>query len=503
MNKIIVKHSRIEINNYELGDSPKLEYIFSIWKPVTHTRITKGIEYIPETKTLIVPRGVDIQYLERLFNCDAVMDYSCDPYFDTTPIPIKYLTRDEDQLKTLKFILGKDEYRYTNSKSQLSINNNTGTGKTFVTVAAICITGRRAIIITSNIDWLKQWRERIKEYTPLTDNDIYTIAGSGSINKILTKDPLQYTIYLASHATLESYGDNYGWDKVSDLFKYLKCGYKIYDEAHLYFDNIMKLDFHTNTKRTIYLTATAERSDKEENNIYQLYFKNVPAIDLFDPERDPHTFYKAIHFNSHPTPYEISSCRNAYGFNRIAYTNFVVKTPNFNKLLIILIDKCLRISGKVLIYIGTNNAILEVRDMILEQFPFLCNDIGIYTSITKTNKAEQLRKKIILSTTKSCGAASDIPELMCTINLAEPFRSPVLARQSLGRTRANNSLYLDIVDDGMYFCKKYYEEKKPIFNRYAKSCTDIYMSDTELDKRFDVIKRYNIDKLMCRVIYNK
>ena len=27
--KILVKHSRIEINNYELGDCPKLEYIFS------------------------------------------------------------------------------------------------------------------------------------------------------------------------------------------------------------------------------------------------------------------------------------------------------------------------------------------------------------------------------------------------------------------------------------------------------------------------------------------
>ena len=31
-------------------------------------------------------------------------------------------------------------------------------------------------------------------------------------------------------------------------------------------------------KKTIYLTATPERSNNDENNIYQLYFKNIPSI---------------------------------------------------------------------------------------------------------------------------------------------------------------------------------------------------------------------------------
>ena len=184
MNKIVVKQSRIEIHNYELGDCKKLEYIFSIWKPVEHKTVTKALEYDREHKILTIPRGVDISYIENLFQCDAVIDKKCDEYKDTEPIPIKYLTRDEDQLKTLKFVLGTDEYAYTKTKSQLSVNNNTGTGKTFIAVASICFTGRRAIIITSTIDWLNQWREKIKEYTPLTDKDIYTITGAGSINKI-------------------------------------------------------------------------------------------------------------------------------------------------------------------------------------------------------------------------------------------------------------------------------------------------------------------------------
>ena len=32
--KIVIKHSRIEINNYDIGDAPQLEYFFSVWDPM-------------------------------------------------------------------------------------------------------------------------------------------------------------------------------------------------------------------------------------------------------------------------------------------------------------------------------------------------------------------------------------------------------------------------------------------------------------------------------------
>ena len=50
MEKIIVKHSRIEIHNYDLGDAPRLERSFSIWKPVEHKTITKALEYDRENR---------------------------------------------------------------------------------------------------------------------------------------------------------------------------------------------------------------------------------------------------------------------------------------------------------------------------------------------------------------------------------------------------------------------------------------------------------------------
>lgn len=504
MDKIVLKHSHIEINNYELGDCPQLEYIFSVWDPIYHASFPKGIEYDQEHKKLYLPRGIDIGYLKNMFMCEPVVYKIPDPYVIGQPIQIKYLTKDDRQLEILKFILGKDKYAYTISKSQLSINSSTGSGKTFVTVAAICFSGARTIIITSSINWLEQWKARILEYTPLDEKQIFMIAGSASINKIYCRDPLEYQIFLASHSTIKSYGDRNGWDKVEDLFKYLQCSMKVYDEAHLYFDNMAKIDFHSNTKKTLYLTATPARSSKEENTIYQLYFKNIPSIALFDENTDPHVNYVSVHFNSHPSPYDIRKCRNQYGFDRIKYVSYIVKRPYFLNLVTVLVDMVMNKNGKILIYIGTNEGIKAVYNHICSEFPFLAPYVGIYTSLTKTDKESNLYKKIILSTTKSCGAASDIYDLRCTINLAEPFRSPVLAQQTLGRCRANDTMYIDVVDQGFFFTKKYYAAKKPVFSQYAKSCKSVHMSDDEIQSRAEAIReKYGTKKIMCMPIYTK
>lgn len=505
MDKIVLKHSRIEINNYEMGDAPKLEYLFSVWNPTYHQSFLKAIEYDEENKKLIIPRGFDINYLRNTFVCEPVVDKKSDPYIDSDPLPIKYLPKDGRQLEILKFVLGKEKYYYTKTKSQLSCNSGTGTGKTFITIAAMCYTGARTIIIINSIDWLNQWKSKIFEYTQLTEKQIYMISGASSIYKILNRDPLQYQVILASHATIRSYGDTNGWDKVDELFKYLKCSFKVYDEAHLYFDNICKIDYHSNTKKTLYLTATPARSSKEENQIYQMYFKNIPSISLFNEETDPHVNYCAMHFNSHPSALDIKRCQNQYGFDRNKYVSYVVNRPNFLKLVTLLIDMVHNINGKILIFIGTNAGIKVVYDYIISQFPFLNGHVGIYTSASeKETKELNLYNKIILSTTKSSGTASDIKDLRCVINLAEPFKSEVLSRQTLGRCREDNTLYIDVVDTGFFFTKKYYESKKPIFSIYAKTCKDIYINDDELENRFNAIQmKYDNKKVMCSTIYKE
>ena len=504
MNKLVLKHSRMEVSDYSLGDFPGLEYTFTVRDVVSHSSHVKILEYNFDTKKLFVPRGVDVSYMERLCNCQAVVDRNCDPYVNTDPIPIKYLTNSDRQLEILKFILGQEKYEYTKTKSQLCVNTTTGSGKTFVTIAAMCVTGSRMILITNAINWLEQWKEKIFEYTPLKENQIYKIAGSTSIDRIFCRNPLQYQVFLVSHSTIKAYGDKHGWNKIDELFKHLQCSMKVYDEAHLYFDNLAKIDYHSNTRKTLYLTATPERSLKEEDLLYQLYFKNVPSISLFDKDKDPHVNYIAMHFNSHPTPMEINSCATSYGFNRSAYVKYLTKKDVYFKLVDILLDMALNIDGKVLIYIGLNSAISHTYNYIIDKYPFLLNHIGVYTSVVdKTDKEINLYKKIILSTTKSCGAAQDIYALKCTINLAEPFKSSVLARQTLGRCREDNTLYIDMIDTGFYYTKKYYKEKKPVFSRYAKTCKDVPLSDKEIEDRASKVEeKYSTKKVMCIRVYD-
>lgn len=487
MNKITIKHSRIDINNYEIGDS-KLEAIFSMYDRITHNIYYKGIKYDDETKTLTVPRGIDIFYLENMFGEKAVVDKKCDPYDNTPPMKIKYLPRDDVQKEALRFMTGESvAYRHNKDYSQLSVNLNTGKGKTYCSIACATLMNMRSAIITSSINWLEQWKECILEYTDTTEKEIYMISGSASIFRLLKKDINQYKFILASHATLKSYAEKHGYDKLTELFKFMRIGIKFYDEAHLHFDNMCMIDFHTNTYKTYYVTATPKRSNEDEDRIYQLYFKNIPGIDLFDEDNDPHTNYISIKYTSNPTPQEISMCKNQYGLDRNKYTNHVVYKDNFYKMLHILLDIVLNSNGKTLMYIGTNDAIMVVYNWIISNYPELYNNVGIYTSTITTNKEEQLDKKLILSTTKSCGAAMDIKGLKNTMVLAEPFKSEVLARQTLGRTRDNNTNYFEIVDTGFYYINKYYNYKKPIFEKYALSCREIVLKDKELNMRAESV----------------
>jgi len=268
-----------------------------------------------------------------------------------------------------------------------------------------------------------------------------------------------------------------------------------------------RIDFHSNTRKTIYLTATPARSSTEENIIYQEYFRNVPNIELFDPNIDPHVNYVGMLFYSNPTSADIKRYSvGQFQFDRNIYMSYLVHQESFLKLTSIIVNMTLPINGKILIYIGINEAIEYIRQYIISEFPFLQNSIGIYTSIVhdKALRAEMLMKKYILTTTKSCGAAQDIPDLAACVMLAEPFRSKVLARQTLGRCRADNTLYIDCVDKSCYRTNIYYQGKKPVFNQYAKSCTEIVMDNITLDQKYNEVKRYWANrKLLTVPVFNR
>ena len=497
MEKMIVKNTSIIINNYSFGDCPKLEHFFAIYEPVTHSYRYSGIHYDIDNKRLYLPRGIDIWYVEQLLNCTAYVEKNKYNLFDKyNNISIKYLPRDNDQVEALKFATGKGIYKETLAKSQLSINLNTGKGKTYVAIGTMSIFQIKSIIITYSVSILNQWKDRILEYTNITPKEIYNIDGSGSIYRLKTKSESelkQIKVFLVTHSTIQSYCNSNGWDSLNDLFSYLKIGIKIYDEAHKNFENMCMIDFFTNVYKTYYLTATPARSQTDENRIYQAAFKNIYAIDLFHQDTDPHTHYIAMRYYSRPEPQIISKCKNKYGLDRNKYVNYIITNERFLMMANVVLDFIFRnilkyTTDKLLIYIGTNQAITTFYQWLSVTYPSLKNNIGIYTSmVSADDKQYALTRQIILTTTKSAGDAIDIKGLKCTLILAEPFKSEVLTRQTLGRTRDPNTYCIEVVDRSFIQCNKFFMNKRHILNIYAKDCKIVDLSDENLNDSYNKI----------------
>lgn len=502
MPKIEVRNSCICIHDYNWGDCPRLENQFRIFDRIVHNYGYIGIFFDQEEHILYLSRGIDIWFVEDCFKVRAVYNNNYDAYNDIGDCKLKVGPRDDRQKEILRFCLGMSEYRDNIHASQLSVNANTGFGKTYISIATISYFEISSIIITYSVSWLDQWKERIQQYTGIKKKEILMISGSAIINKLMKmKDTSKYKIFMVTHSTIKSYATEHGWKAIGELFKHLKIGVKIYDEAHLNFANMSMIDFYTNTYKTYYLTATPGRSSEEEDRIYSLYFKNIASINLFDDDIDPHTKYICIKYNSNPSVFDISECKNQYGLDRNKYTNYLVNKPEYYKLLTIVMDLALKVDGKCLIYIGTNNAIMITYQWLVNHYPELYGNIGIFTTlVSKEEKERNKEKKIILSTTKSAGASMDIDNLKMTIVINEPFKSHITARQTLGRTRANNTYYIDCVDLGFNPIRRYYTYKRPIFDKYAIDCSEINIRDTDLDFRYNTIMEKRINELQAPLV---
>ena len=499
--KILVTNSCIMITNYHIGDNPALEKLFSVFDPIYHKAELKGVYYDKKHSILYLPSGLDLWKIRNYFNTKYYHRISNHHYKRITNLKMKAMPRDEVQYEALKFTCGLEDYQDNQYLSQISINLNTGKGKTYVSIATIAFHMVKTIIIAFSNSLLHQWYTELIKYTSLEYDDIMQISGDSkedirtcNIQRLLYGQYKEAEIYLVTHATLKSYADQFGWDKIYDLFEKLGIGIKIYDECHTNFDAMLMIDYYTNVWKTYYVSATPMRSDWKENIIFQLSLKNVPGIDLFDENNDPHTSYVAIKWNSKPSPKDISYCKNKYGLDRMRYIEYVTNNPEFYKMMRIIMDLVLKTKGKVLMYIGTNSALLRVYNWIGQNYvQELGGDIGIFTSLLpQEEKLKQKEKRLILSTTKSAGLGEHISGLKMTIVLAEPFKSEVIARQTLGRTRDKDTLYVELVDLGFLYIRKYYDAKLPVFNKYASDVSDTFINSYELNRRVENInEKYN------------
>lgn len=475
MSDIIVKHTSVVITDYSLGDCVYVERLLSTWDKLYHRHIPYYI-YDKNKREMRLPRGIDIIKLQKIYGKSAILDKDCDPYQEVS-FKLKVPPRDNIQKKAISFLLGKGDFEYTLPHSQLSLNLNTGDGKTYCCIAAMTMLGMRTIIVTHKDSIKEQWLKSLITFTTLDDSLICNLDSSSKMTRYKEKSRIKEKVFLINHRSLHSYAKKYGWEGLTEFFEDMKFGLKIYDEAHKEFTNILRVDAYTNTKKTFYVTANFGQSDKDKERIFSNAFSNVMKFGvetLIGKKR--HIVYMPYFFNSYPEPEEIVKIRGAVGFNRNAYCDYQVKNGLiFEVCTKLLMSYMKKQPYKVLVLFSKINAVDEyykyLSDIVTDK-----RIIEIHSNVPDEDKLLMRESDIIISTPMSIGTGDDIKGLGCVI-MTEPYSSKITANQVSGRLRDlgndEECFYIEPIDMGFQYTVKMYKERLRFFKKKCKKVIEI------------------------------
>lgn len=475
-NTIKVNHTSIIIPNYELGENEKLEQMLSVWDKVCYRFNPIGYYYDDEKKELRIPRGFDVNYIERCFPDKPLeFTYTPDPY-EQVVFTLKKMPKSNIQKKAISFLLGEEDFKYTRKYSQQSLNLDTGDGKTYCVIASLTFLRMASIVITHTEDIKKQWIASLQKFTSISEPHICNISGSSVIDKIFkiteTGKTLPYKVYLVNHATIRAYAKKNGWESITELFKAIKVGVKVFDEAHLEFENLIRTDLFTNTKKTFYLTANFERSGAKENAVFTKCFKHIAKYGVeTKQEKRKHIKYLGVLYSTKPSLTVQASIKNVHGFDKNKYCDYEIEQDKFYEVIEYVLDILMKHEGKILLLLSKINACEKMAKHIVSYLKDINSDktCAIYNStISHKQKEVALESDIIISTQKSLGTGNDVHGLRSVI-MTEQYSSKIIANQTSGRLREygpeDYTFYVELVDVGFQRAREMYTRRLPIFKK--------------------------------------
>lgn len=470
--RIVAYNTHIEVFPYERGENRSIEDSYSVYDPVFHK--WTPIAYTVENSTLYLPRGTNLNMLEQQFHSPAIVSKEYDP--------VKYINieptlepRSKIQAEAVNFLCSEDRFTVGNEFSQLSLNLDTGDGKTISAILAIALKYKcKTLVIVDQTKLKNLWIKEFLVASTISRDRIFDIVGGDGIFKINAENP-DVDIYITTHQTLHSFGSNFGWLTLSKFFKHLNIGVKIYDEAHKYFSNICMIDFFSNTRKTFYLTATFTRNVSKEKMMYKKAFANTYRFGeetLKYKEKRKHTVYYWVTFNSYPEPHIVASMYGLYSISSYKYIDYCLKydeNQTLLKVIGVIYDKVKHLRGKILIVTPK----IESTEIVAEYMRSISGRNVVVVNSTKNNNDNEDAKNadIISSTMKSLGTGVDIKGLRVIIN-AEPFTSEINMRQLKGRLREfseiDDTYLFDIIDVGISDIVKMGEKRKKSMKQIQK-----------------------------------
>ncbi len=136
-----------------------------------------------------------------------------------------------------------------------------GAGKTIVGLAAMALLQRSALVLTTSITAVKQWRRELLDKTDLPDDQIAEYTGE-------SKEIAPVT--LATYQILTHRADKKDEFPHFKIFDSRDWGLIIYDEVHLLPAPVFRITAQIQARRRLGLTATLIREDGREGDVFTL-----------------------------------------------------------------------------------------------------------------------------------------------------------------------------------------------------------------------------------------
>jgi superfamily II DNA or RNA helicase len=447
-----------------------------------YTDDDKNIVYLPTGLQHIVEDKFKIKIED---NSKSYWEYNT----ITKPEKNPFTPRDQMQIDIIKFTIDN-----TKDGRNIGIIAPPGGGKTAMTCSCAIEVGLKTLIIVPTTNVRGQWKDTLIKMFGVPASNITEVDSPEKFINVKT----DFCIIL--QASLNAINKKYDLEKV---MKTNKFGTKIIDEAHMYFNNTIKIDGSSNIKNNWYLTATFGRSAEEENKLYHQMFSDIEIFRVKDKEptlfnRKPGNVYgQKPHMNvfmywapSGLTDDEIKSVSTSKRYNERddKWIRYGISIPKYTELVIpsdhksLFIRKILNIVniaskvpyGRMLILSPTIDSVEILAKYIREMFPKYF--VGtIHSRNTKEdNDATKDKADIIISTVKSSGTGFDVKDLSVLIS-AEQFKSAILAEQVSGRLRrrpdGRDTYMYDVVDASVPQLRNWGSSRAELLKRKSKKFT--------------------------------
>lgn len=425
------------------------------------TGLTNSFYFI-DKENIYIPRlsfHMESETGKFIKNECIIKDSNILKYHDTNKelfkdIRMKIEPRNEMQINTVKFLM-------ESKKKDKSLFLSPGSGKTAMSIMYFVNNKYKPLILTPDKNLAKQWKDAILEFTNITEDQIFEFEnGTASTKrKGFREEKLVYIACVKTFSSMVSKTDIEELRNLREMIDELKIDIKIIDECHLNLNAIFKTITWFPTIENLYLSATMNRRNIQENVIHPGIVEPIEVVETLEYEVKPKLM--AILYDSNPSPGNVRYCqdmalRGAIDLNRY-FNNYLLSAKNKDKLDVYLdmieniCFKYIRDSKddykhKVIIVAPS----VKLLDVIYEKLASNYRVFRVYSKYKEKPKDNEF--DIIIGTQQQVTAGFDVKTLDVMISISMLLSSHNV-KQLLGRILRSvpgkkEGTYISLADKG-------------------------------------------------------